>query len=264
MNQEIKVVGHVYRIINEKTGSFYIGGTANIKNRYRTHMRDLSNGKHHSFVFQEEYNEHGKDAFRLEILGEYPKDELRAAEQDHIDKLQPRLNISKSACCGDLLSYHPHRDAIIKKRSKTLADKLSHMTTEEKNAAYGRPGEENPMFGRTHTKGARKKISDANKGNAYALGTKKTEAQKAAISERAKLRTGDKNPFFGREHSQETKRKLSEANKGSLPGNARKVSANGTLYESVTSAARNLKVSPMLVIYRIKNSPRFGIYQYVN
>lgn len=258
------MIGHVYKILNEKTGSFYIGGTTNIKKRVQRHMRDLSNGKHHSFVFQAEYDTHGKDAFRLEILGKYPKDELKRAEQDHIDRLQPCLNISRLAGCGDLISYHPNRDAIVEKMIESLKSRFDQMTAEEKSAVYGKPGESNPMFGKTHGDAVRKAIGEANTGNSHALGSKRTEAQRAAMSEHAKLRTGDKNPFFGRAHSEETKRKLSGTNKGKTPKNTRKVSINGIIYASGSTAAEALNVSPALIVYRIKKSPKFGDYQYVN
>lgn len=264
MDQEVTVIGHVYKIINEKTGSFYIGGSTNTKKRFQTHMRDLSNKKHHSFVFQAEYDTHGKDAFRLEILGEYPKDELKSAEQDHIDRLQPCLNVSRLAGCGDLISYHPNRDALVEKMTESIKSRFDQMTTEEKSAVYGKPGKSNPMFGKTHGANARKKISDANKGNQYRLGSTWSEDQRTKCVAFAKTRTSNKNSFYGQTHSAETKAKLSSANKGKLPPNTRKVSIDGAVYESASAAARALGVSGSLIHYRVKKSPKFGIYQYVN
>lgn len=258
------MIGHVYRILNKETGSFYIGASVNVERRFQTHMRDLLNKKHHSFTFQAEYDLHGKDAFVLEILGEFAKKDLKDAEQDHINRLQPSLNVSKLAGCGDLISYHPKRDEIAEKISKSNIERFSRMTPQERAALQGRPGEANPMFGKTHNESARRSISEANKGKRYALGVKRTQAQKDAISERAKLRTGEKNPFFGRSHSNETKEKLSKARKGKIPTNTKKVQVGDVVFESGAAAARALGISSALVVYRIKKSPKFGLYQYVN
>lgn len=52
-------------------------------------------------------------------------------------------------------------------------------------------GQNNHMYGRTHTEASRKKISDANKG----------------------IGAGENNNFFGKTHTAETKHILSEARK---------------------------------------------------
>lgn len=57
-------------------------------------------------------------------------------------------------------------------------------------------GENNPMYGKTHTKEVKMKLSNA-----------------------AKLRVGDKNPFFGKKHSDETKQKQSDVKIGNMLAN---------------------------------------------
>lgn len=68
-------------------------------------------------------------------------------------------------------------------------------------------GEKNPMYGKTHTKEARKKISETHKGK------KLSEEHRRMISERMK---GENNPNYGNHYKlrAETRRKISEANKG--------------------------------------------------
>jgi len=258
------MVGQIYRITNTVTGSFYIGGSCRLNRRLGTHFTQLKHGKHHSFLFQSEYDTHGKDAFVVDILEQCDPSEITSREQHHLDTMKPNLNISRLAGCGDLISYHPNRDAIVEKMTASLADRFASMTAEERREKYGKPGEANGMFGRTHSEAARAAVSKANRGRAGRAGHKWTESQRILFVEKAKQRTGEKNPFFGRTHSDETKRKLAQTNKGKTPKNARKVSIDGIIYGSGTAAAKALDVSPALVIYRIKHSPKFGDYQYVD
>lgn len=93
-------------------------------------------------------------------------------------------------------------------------------------------GKNNPMFGKTHSKKARQKISEAAKNissktrhkmsiakigkNSPMFGKTHSEKTKKKLSEVGKKRVGDNNPFFGKTHSEETKQKLSEAQKGKV------------------------------------------------
>ena len=88
-------------------------------------------------------------------------------------------------------------------------------------------GKNNPMFGRTHSAEARRKISEAaknisdetrlkmsnaKKGKSNSrLGQTHSEKTRQRLSEIGKKLTGRNNPFFGKTHSEETKRKISEA-----------------------------------------------------
>lgn len=90
-------------------------------------------------------------------------------------------------------------------------------------------GENNPMYGKTHSAEARKKISEARKGKKnYFYGKHLTEKHKKKISEALKgennpnygkknpelskrnsQNIGPNNPFYGKHHSEEIKRKMS-------------------------------------------------------
>ena len=103
--------------------------------------------------------------------------------------------------------------------------RLVDITADELKALdmyYHRPASELiflPIYehSRLHMKGkhlseeTRKKISEASKGNKYALGYKHSEEAKNKIAEAMK---GENNPFYGRHHTEEAKKKNAEAHKG--------------------------------------------------
>jgi len=68
-------------------------------------------------------------------------------------------------------------------------------------------GENNGMFGKTHSTETKRKISEAKLGIPLNL----TEAQRQLMSDRV---LGVKNPMYGKTHSDEVKKKISEAHKG--------------------------------------------------
>ena len=73
-------------------------------------------------------------------------------------------------------------------------------------------GEDNPFYGKSHTKQNREKISEANKGeNHHCYGKSRPEETRRKISE---ARKGENNPFYGKSHTEETRKKQSEIMKG--------------------------------------------------
>jgi hypothetical protein len=97
---------------------------------------------------------------------------------------------------GDTLTNHPEKENI-KQITKTINDNFSKMTSEEKKNKYGKSGEKNGMFGKTHSEEARKNISEKNKGKTPKnLGNPCSDETKKKISEFAKTRTGNKNSFY--------------------------------------------------------------------
>ena len=87
------------------------------------------------------------------------------------------------------------------------ADELIFLTIYEHSKLH--------MKGKHLSEETRKKLSEASKGNKYALGYKHSEEAKNKISEANK---GEKNPFYGKHHTEESKRMNSEAHKGKYLG----------------------------------------------
>ena len=65
------------------------------------------------------------------------------------------LNYNNSG--GDLLTNHPEKEAIREKIIKSQRETTNKMTPEERKQKYGKVGERNGMYGKTHTDEVRKK-----------------------------------------------------------------------------------------------------------
>lgn len=248
-----------YKIVNKLDSKMYYGSSEDVYDRIKRHKKDLRKNIHHNIYLQRAFNKYGETNFDflLDIVCQTVP-EARNEEQNVLDTHPNLYNIGLMASGGDNLSNHPNREEIINRITESVRKRYENMTENEKKEKYGRPGDKNPMYGRTHTEEVRQKLSDFHKGNKHALGIKWTDEQKKKLSQVASLRIGEKNPFYGKAHLEETKKYLSEKNKGKLPPNLRPVIINKKEYISVTEAARQLNVCPATIIYRIKK----GQYKY--
>ena len=146
------------------------------------------------------------------------------------------------------------------------------MTKENRLERWGRSGEKNGMYGRTHTDEVKRLYSEMHKGNTYRLGKKASQETKEKMSVIASERLGEKNPFFGKHHSEETKQKVRETkqknkekNGPTIPKNARKVLIDGETYITVTEAGIQLNVCTVTILNRIKScNPKFANYFYTD
>jgi len=253
----------VYKLKFEGSDKFYVGSTGSMSSRIRRHRYELKYGKHHNSRVQELYDTSG--AFTVELVKLCDSEEEAHAIEEFWIRDSNALNIGMSSVGGDNLSNNPDRLKIIRQIRKTLKSTIDGMSDEDKKAKYGKYGTANGMFGKTHSEEAKQSMSKASTGNTYALGSKRSEEVRLAMSDRAKLRVGDKNPFYGRVHSEETRLELSliakERAKTRTPANTRKVIIDNTEYASVTVAAKELNVSPATILYRIKN---WNNYSYVD
>lgn len=259
--------GYVYFIRFQNTQFFYIGSTANVERRLYIHRLLLAKGKHHNLKMQELWDS-GHTTLH-ESKWEYPTvKEAREAEvlaiRDHVEN-QHLLNVGLGAEGGDNLTRNPNRLEIIEKITQGVRRRYAEWTDEDRSKASERTkGENNPMYGRTHTEEVREKLRDLHTGNTYCVGHKHSGAFRQKHSELAKLRTGEKNPFYGKKHTEEFKRRASELRKGTLPPNTNEILIDGIRYTSQADAARSLGVSPALITHRIKsNNPKYATYQVV-
>lgn len=237
-------MGFVYRILNTETNKEYIGSTLNYIKRKKTHFYNLKNNKHHCIHLQRSYNKYGRDKFIFEIL--YEGDDYKEIEYNMINENYDNLyNVSKQVSGGDLISYHPYKEEISKKKSETAKRQYKDGTRDPKTNS--RPGSKNGRW----------KGGSVAKHETCKCGEWKQYSAKQCIS--CYDKNGENNPFYGKEHTEETKKILSEKMKkrsenGYLPPNTNKIEIDGIIYKSQAEAARKLGVCDGTIIHRLKST----------
>lgn len=260
----------VYKLTDPETGVFYIGSTGDLEKRLQRHLDDLKADRHHSVRFQKHHGKSEKVNWVAEMVFIAEDRESAYALEDRFLKENAdnplMLNTSLSARGMSLRVGTKEHDEWRTNMTNSIVSKYESMSSEERKRKWGKPGALNGMFGKTHSEEVKRLSSEKNKGNSYAKGAVRGEAQRAKLSEMAKGRMGAKNPFFGRQHTEETRKRISQVKKANpqLPGNARKISIDGKVYESLMAAKRATGVSQALLIHRIKsNNVKYSGYHYV-
>jgi len=268
MDDNQKIIG-VYKISNILSGRYYIGYSTNINRRFTVHRSKLKKNCHDNIFLQRAYNLDGEDKFKYEIIHKCDtEEEAKEIELQYLTDLNIRniiynLNFNNSG--GDLLTNHPDKEKIREKIIKTQLENMSKLSSEERKQKYGKFGENNGMYGKTHTDEVRKQLSDTHKGNTYCLGKKASDETRQKISENAKLKIGEKNPFYGKHHSEETIKKIKEKSKGRLPPNIIKILIDEKIYISITEASRQLNIPTPTILWRLNSkNPKFNNYKYVD
>jgi group I intron endonuclease len=257
----------VYKISNVLSDRYYIGYSKNINRRFCVHRCKLKNSCHDNIFLQRAYNLDGEDKFIYEIIHRCNTEkEAKEIELQYLTDLSIRdklYNLNYNNSGGDLLTNHPDKESIRDKISKTCAETISKMSSEERKQKYGNIGERNGMYGKTHTEEARKIFSEVHKGNTYCKGKKASEETRQKFSEIAKNRIGEKNPFFGKHHTEESKEKIREKRCGIIPTNAKEIIINDITYISIAEAGRQLDISSPTILWRLNSkNPKFNNYKY--
>lgn len=229
MGKARKIIA-VYEIRNIVSGSFYIGSSTNLYERWRTHRKKLRSKIHPNKHLQATWDKHGEDVFRFKILAEFEAvADMEAAEEGLLEwaiKDKKCCNISPWAKTpwrnrGHLHPYHGRvltddqkqnlREAAkqqwavsdprtgrkhSEETKQKIKDKLAIALAEGRGGACHIPSEE-----------TRKKMSEAQKGNQYAKGHIRTEEHRRKLAE---AQRGNQH-WKGKNHSEESKAKMGQA-----------------------------------------------------
>jgi hypothetical protein len=162
----------LYIATHNKTGKKYFGKTTRF-----TSVEDLQEKYHGSGLYwQRHLKKHGDDV-TMEIYGVFRSDEV----EEVAIKFSEDNNIVES----DLW-----------------------LNLKIENGLDGNPsGETHPMYGKTHSDEAKKKISDSSKGRIISEKTK----LKISQANKGVDHTLENNPMYGKTHSAEAKKKISES-----------------------------------------------------
>lgn len=112
-------ISAIYKIQSKiKPERIYIGSAVDIKDRWRCHLKDLRNNKHHSKKLQRHYSKYGESDLKFTVLIGCEKSELIKHEQFFIDSYNPYFNccITAGSCMGT-------------KRSKETIEKMRIAST---------------------------------------------------------------------------------------------------------------------------------------
>lgn len=104
----------VYKIENIVTGEMYIGSSVDMAVRQRAHFNDLKRKNHHSIHLQKAFDTYGEQNFTFSVLRECHKEQCREAEQDYLDSLMPKYNVSLLAIGGSNKKFSSTQVATIR------------------------------------------------------------------------------------------------------------------------------------------------------
>lgn len=81
--------------ILEFPSGIYVGSSVHMRRRVLRHIADLKRGTHSNRLLQHVFAKYGVPSFRVEVICE--ESELLAKEQDAMERLKPRFNLSPTA-----------------------------------------------------------------------------------------------------------------------------------------------------------------------
>lgn len=166
----------IYCIENTVSNKKYIGQSVNIEDRWRRHITELRNGKHHNSHLQNTWNKYGENSFKFYILEYCDIDELDEKERYYI-KLYNTMDrdYGYNLQSGGQATNH-HSDESKKKISESNKkayqnEELRKLRSKDALRQWSNPeikekiiGVNNSMYGKHHSKESREKMSDAKKG----------------------------------------------------------------------------------------------------
>ena len=239
----------IYRIKNLKNKKCYYGSSKNIEKRWRTHLNNLKNGKHHNDHLQRSWDKYGEDNFVFELVEECDETLLLELEQKYLD-LHPEFNIGIKSSGGDNLTKNPNKEDIVRKMTQSVRKRYELMSEDERKEKHSQPMDKNPNWkGGTSFKYCE-------------CGVKISPTNNSCINCRDK--SGNKNPFFGKQHTEETKKRLSEKRKGTYNGEQNiPIIIDNVEYRSAGEASKILNIPMVTIRWRVKSkNKKFDNYKY--
>jgi len=256
----------VYQIRNVVNDDFYIGGTSNPKERFRTHRIKLRNGNHHCSKLQSEWNHYGEECFKFEVI-------MVVDSMDNLNKAENALlakHVGKPHCYNTgYTADSPWRGAP-KEQHPNFGVARTPYTKEQISIAlkeyYAKAPENHPRYGKHHTEETKARISESRTGkmagaNHYRYGQTLSDEVRAKIGDtqrgvpkaprtisaegmakiRASAAAGNYSHFQGKTHTEEAKAKMSRRIEAVSP------TGEVTAYPSITALREATGLKPPTV-----------------
>jgi group I intron endonuclease len=244
-----RCISGVYVIVNVLSGRRYVGSSEDVLGRWYGHLRALRRGKHSNRYLQNSWKSHTPFDFSLGLL-EAVEDEgrLLSREQhwlDHYKQTGAVYNVALSTSSPMKGRKHAEETLVVLREN---AIRLNQDPVFRAQRALRSAGENNPMFGRTHTSEARASIGRAQKdrevsptvragrsarmkGNQYRKGKfhrletrqqmsisqKRAGADPVLRQKRSARMKGPNHPNYGKHPPKETRAKMSKSAKARKP-----------------------------------------------
>lgn len=167
----------IYCIKNLVNNKIYIGQSICVEDRWSKHLSSLRRNCNDNRCLQEDWNKYGESSFSFCLLESCSKDELDEKESFYIGKLNAdKKDIGYNFTDGGKRRFK-HNPELLKLesqsqkrkyedcpelREKRRVDALNQWSNPEIKKKI--TGENNGMYGKTHTKEAREKIANAQRG----------------------------------------------------------------------------------------------------
>ena len=120
----MKKISGVYKITNTITNDFYIGSSKDVKNRWVKHKSPSTWNEKNNPMYQD-MQKYGVDKFDFQMLAQLEPEQLKEAEQEFIEKLQPTYN-NRRAKGLDIEKYKKSQKKYQKKYHQTKEYKEDH------------------------------------------------------------------------------------------------------------------------------------------
>lgn len=208
MKEKICGIYEIHNILNDKR---YIGQSTDIYNRWDIHKNQLRKQCHFNDYLQNAWNKHGEDAFEFNILEICSADLLNEKECFYISKYETidhnkGYNLKQGG--NGLQVSDESRLKMSKAQRQRWTDELRQVLSDRYS------GENNPFYGKHHTKEVGLKISESNKNRKWSEESKKKTSE--ALKGRNPWNTGIVTPQYVRD-------KISRSLKGRISPNTKAV-----------------------------------------
>lgn len=171
------IICGIYCIENMITHKKYIGQSTDIKTRWRKHKVNLNKNIHHNEHLQKSWNYYGQENFNFTVLERCSEFELDDKEIYYIENYNTLdreygYNMRQGGKDAPGKATEEIRQKISLGIKKSYDKELKEMRRKNAFEQWANPeiknkimGENNGMYGKTHTEEARQKISEAQKGH---------------------------------------------------------------------------------------------------
>lgn len=170
----------------EESAALYIGSTKDNRKRNYNHFSDLEDQEHANIHLQYAYNKYGEENFVYLVLEHCQPEERKIREQNWTDYYNSNFNYKVLYNISELVGG-PDTQSWTEERRKEVSNRVN--------------GENNPFYGKTHTKRTRKILSKPDP-NSSQEDINLSIWDEERLNKFKEMNMGNKNPNFGKKKNE--------------------------------------------------------------